>query len=308
MRARCCLERGVVEDQRHIRSRPVGRRCQDARRGRARQPRLARAHRTAGHGSGGRRARPSGSTRTSRCSARCPTTPTPEDWDALREPGRRGRARVPRPGRDRRSRRAGRSVFRAEGTQMAARPPVDRRAADRSARDRAARRGRRCPRSWSSSSARRPGPFLPRTIELGTYLGIRDDGRARRDWPGRACTSRAAPRSARCAPTTPTAAAASRRSSSAARRRDPRPGRARLPPRGQRQHARRSGSTSRSASPPAARWTSRSSAARRRQLEQVAQRLRGAVPLAVRGADGVGQPAGRVVELHDLGESGPPMS
>lgn len=49
----------------------------------------------------------------------------------------------------------------------------------------------------------KPGPFLPRTIELGTYLGIRRDGRLVA-MAGSACTRRGGPRSARCARTTRT--------------------------------------------------------------------------------------------------------
>ena len=46
----------------------------------------------------------------------------------------------------------------------------------------------------------RPGPFLPRTIELGTYLGIRRTARSS-PWRGNGCARRAGPRSARSAPT-----------------------------------------------------------------------------------------------------------
>jgi hypothetical protein len=54
----------------------------------------------------------------------------------------------------------------------------------------------------------RPGPFLPRTIELGAYLGIRRDGKLVSRWRARACTRPAGRRSARSAPTPPIAARA----------------------------------------------------------------------------------------------------
>jgi len=49
-----------------------------------------------------------------------------------------------------------------------------------------------------------PGPFLPRTRELGTYLGIRHGGRLVR-WPVNGCTRGAGPRSAPSVPTPPCA-------------------------------------------------------------------------------------------------------
>lgn len=54
-----------------------------------------------------------------------------------------------------------------------------------------------------------PGPFTPRTIELGTYLGIRQGG-AIVAMAGSACTCPDTPRSAPCAPTRTTGARASR--------------------------------------------------------------------------------------------------
>lgn len=52
----------------------------------------------------------------------------------------------------------------------------------------------------------RPGPFLPRTLELGTYLGIRENGRLIA-MAGERVQPPAGRRSAPCAPTRTTAAA-----------------------------------------------------------------------------------------------------
>jgi hypothetical protein len=54
----------------------------------------------------------------------------------------------------------------------------------------------------------KPGPFLPRTVELGSYLGIRRGGTLVA-MAGSGCTRPAGPRSARCARTTRGAASGS---------------------------------------------------------------------------------------------------
>ena len=84
-----------------------------------------------------------------------------------------------------------------------------------------------------------PGPAAP-PHDRARHLP-RDPGRrcARRAGRAPGCGSPASPRSARSAPTTSTGGAGSAKVLvGAARRRDPRPGRGRVPPRGQHEHAR----------------------------------------------------------------------
>ena len=192
--------------------------CQDLAHARARQSRLARAHRAARNGSRARAGSRPGTSPTSRCSPRSPTTRHPTRGTTLRELDRAGRHRGPRRGRARRARRLDRARSTLPCRQMwlpARLAPDDGADGDARRRDRRRSAPPTCPRCSRSSSAPSPDRSSTRTIELGTYLGVRDERQAWSRWPVSACTRRASPRSARCAPTPRTAAAAWRRGSCA---------------------------------------------------------------------------------------------
>ena len=167
--------------------------CQDLVHARARQSRLARAQRDARNGSRARRAR--GQVRTRRRGVR--------RGHRRRDARRVGRARASSsgpaasrswPGATWPCPTPGPCVFAAPCRQMWLPDPVD---ARRRPSDEQRAPGpiielgaADVPEMLALVERTRPGPFVTRTVELGTYLGIRDDGRIDRD-------GRRAPASAR---------------------------------------------------------------------------------------------------------------